>query len=210
MVRGIRGWLRKHRRPERAIVLILAVCLLAGCGLFLLMGFLEVAVRPIRLGLAVLLVWPLFLGLLRWQAAAEFRQLDSETGISEYVRNDDRMEMARLRELLGQQEPSFVERGFSEGFSRMDGPEAFFVMIVLFVATCGVWLLWDLIRMGPTLLTEMIIDADLVAANPALLQRFSSGNWFKNAMDATAIYFFGLSMITCLLMVVWLAVRGIR
>jgi hypothetical protein len=201
-VRGIRGWLRAERHPRLTVGLILAACLLLGGALVFLMRWLNVGNFVTRPGLAVLITWPAFLALLRWRAGVEFEALDIDAGVAQFVRGDQVADASRLRAFLDpQSQRSATQQELMESFHR----EAFqqpLAALLLILFTCGMWLLWDLVAVGPTLLTDLIIDGRLVVVHPGVLQKIPTSNWLKDAAGATAIHFIGLSILTSLLLLI--------
>ena len=65
--------------------------------------------------------------------------------------------------------------------------------LLLGALTLGVWTLWELIRFGPTLLADIIIDSEAVASTPSLAMRIPSENWFRSALGETYLFFLSLA-----------------
>ncbi len=77
------------------------------------------------------------------------------------------------------------------------------VLVILTALTLGSWLIWELIRSGPSLIAEVMIDAELVKAEPTLAIKIITHRWLPETLGATAFHFFGLSVVAFLLGLSW-------
>jgi len=201
----IRGWLRKERAPRLTVVLLLipcAVCIVLSEYLMRRAGF---ELLPMRWAFAVLPAWPLFVALVRWRAAAEWERLNLKKKLGrEYQLHDESAEavpfVVKTQKQLewDQGVQSGIRGGLQQnGVGRIGAvPWVLFIMVAV---TIGTWLVWELIKGGPKLLANTIIDSELVPSQPKLVFKMETYKWFPETLGATALHFLGLALAAFLL-----------
>jgi hypothetical protein len=96
-------------------------------------------------------------------------------------------------------QPSTVRRlGGLEEASRT-GEDGLLRIVLLAVAPLGTWLIWDLLRMGPSLMPEIILDGVIVPAHPEIEERIPCEPWYKTAFAGTGLHFAGATLCTVVL-----------
>jgi hypothetical protein len=195
LVSRIRGWLRKERSPRRSVALLLIPTAAWVVGVDVLLYRLGLDMSPLRWAMAILGAWPLFVLLLRWRAAMEWRHLDlSRVGL-EYVRYDQGEEarLAAPKTKRQMDNESAFWDGFSRGMGQAQGGAGLPLGLLLGAVTLGTWTIWKLIRNAPGLLTDVIIDGDAVPSTPSLATKIPCENWFCEALAETYPYFLSLA-----------------
>ncbi len=195
-----RGWLRAERAPRLTVLGMLIVCAVAGAAFDLWLQHTGFAFRPYRWMIAAFSTWPLFLALLRWRAGVEASRLGLVEKTRHFVVHDEAAEEQEANPQPGKWQKAFNnawdqegQRAFSREMGRATGGGGVFVIIILLVVSMGTWLAWDLIRLGPTLLAETMIDGVLVPAEPRLALHMDSDRWLKNLAPSTGFHFMGLA-----------------
>jgi len=197
LVRRIRGWLRLDRSPRLTIGLLLlpTAAFVVAVDFVLDRGGFDLT--PMRWAIAVLAAWPIFVLLLRWRAAAEMRYLHLERLDLSYERYDDGAEAALnapSEKQMKRNESIWigVRSGLNQGMSRV-ADAGLPVMLLLGAVTLGAWTIWKLIGSGPSLLTDIIIDGEVVPATPSLATRISTDRWFAEGLAETYPFFLSLA-----------------
>lgn len=144
---------------------------------------------------SVLVAWPAFVGLMRWRAGVEFR--NSALRKSERDAYFATIDEVAESELFNLKEPSETERAFKrelgQSLGRAMGSNVL-TLLLLGGLTLGCWLIWDLIRTGPTLLAETIFDADVVSSRLQVITTVTHRDWRWEAFGLTGIHFGGLAI----------------
>jgi len=203
LLQTIRGWLRAARSPRWTVALIILLCGAFAAVASLGMWRAGLELSGMRWAFAVAASWPLFLLLLYWRAGAEFRRFDVKNDAQAFVRFDERVEFELA---MASARPSSVQWHFEESFQqafsreagRVAGSGGFPALIFLTMITLGGWLVWDLIQLGPTLLTQSILDGWLLPAHPSLAAHVHSQSWAKEAAAYSGLHFLALSVIAFL------------
>jgi|GEM_PF-6908822 len=201
LIGHVRGWLRTNRYPRLAVTALFListlVAALVACGL----GFVGLKPWPARTFFAMLAAWPVFVLLLRVLAAREYRYFELGARTEELIGRDQTAE----RDLLDLY-PSPERSGWRDFRDEFVANLAVtlrhpFVFLILGGATLGLWVVWDLIAQGATLLARMIVDAECAPAQSALIKNSEIRDWRTEAFGGSAIYFVGLAfaaaMISC-------------
>ena len=194
LVSRIRGWLRKDRAPQLVVALLLLPTVAWAVVADAFLRRLELDLSPLRWAMAILTAWPIFVLLLRWRAAMEWRRLDlSRVGLA-YMRYDEGEEARLAAPKTGKQLETerSINNGISQGLQQGQGA-ALPVTLLLAALTLGIWTIWKLIRNAPGLLTDVIIDGDAVPSTPSLATKISHENWFCEALAETYPYFLSLA-----------------
>lgn len=191
MVSHIRGWLRAERSPRLTIVALLALSAAFAIGIGYFLAACGIRGWGTRAFWSVLAAWPAFVWTIRWRAGVEFRQLT--------VRESDRdahfraIDESAEDELFALTEQNETEREIYRGAGRAMGNNIL-TLLLLGGLTLGCWLIWDLIRTGPTLLAETIFDAEVVLSRSELMTRVTHRDWRSEAFGLTGIHFGGLAV----------------
>jgi len=188
---GLRWWLA---------VLLIGCAALAWC----LAGLPALAPRRLIWGpaLAVLATWPPYVLALYLRARIEGPRLELAGHWDALIARDER------GEYLDREVSEKVEYTLNKGWesTRYSGQEggAFFELIVLTVVTIGTWAIWDLLRMGPGLMAEIILDGVVIPTCPQIAERMPSPEpWYKTAFASTGLHFFGAAVCTLVLVIIW-------
>ncbi|HSI12635.1 MAG TPA: hypothetical protein VK961_11355 [Chthoniobacter sp.] len=195
LVSRIRGWLRKERSPRLTIGLLLLPTAVFGMGADWALRRGGLDLEPLRWMLALFATWPIFVLLLRWRAAMEWRHLHLDRLGLEYIRYDDGAEAALTAPRQVKLE-SEMRRAIQDSISREAGKAAgaaLPVVLLLGALTLGCWTIWQLIRSGPNLLTNVIIDGEAVPSSGVLATRVQRENWFSATLGETYLFFLSLA-----------------
>ncbi len=187
---AIRGWLRNKSSPRWTVAGLFAVCLIPGGGVAWFASKHGVNQYGPAQALGLLAAWLVFIFLIRWRAAIVSRSVDLGDDWRMFMAVDDGAEANENRELDPKMQKS-ISDGIRSGLQQ--GPQGAGLLVVGII-TLGTWLIWDLIRNGPTLLAETVIDGELVPRYPALARQIPSDHWLKNAFIMTCVHFLGLSV----------------
>jgi Flp pilus assembly protein TadB len=207
----IRGRVRENKSLRWRIALLLLLCIAAACGL----ASLPVAQNiggPWRGALAVMAMWPVYVWRLRAFARAESRHLELSGHWDSLITHDQLGEQddRNMSEKIDRIVKKVWEGGRNQHGDRGDPQANLLAFVVLTIATLGTWTIWDLLRMAPSLVAEIIVDGVLVPAHPALGDRMPSYPWWKNAFASTALHFFAIAMCVTGLFAVGMAIPVIR
>ena len=204
LVSRIRGWLRKERSPRLTIALLLVptAVFVMGVDWALRRGGLDLP--PLRWVLSFLAAWPVFVVLLRWRASVEWRHLHLDRVGLEYLRYDEGVEAALVAPKSPEQlrREDNIRRALNDSISRESGKlggGGLPVTLFLAALTLGCWTIWQMIRSGPSLLTNVIIDGEAVPSSSALATRIDREHWFSSAIGQTYPYFLALAFAAFLL-----------
>ena len=203
MLRTIRGWLRAARSPRLTLALIVLACAAFAAVASFGMRRAGLELSGLRWAYAVGASWPLFLLLLYWRAGAEFRRFDMTSDAQVFVRFDERVEFELA---TSSARPSSARWHFDEEIQQVLAREAgkaagkggLLPMAFLIVITVGGWLVWDLIQLGPTLLTQSILDGWLLPAHPSLAANVHSQRWLAETAAYTGLHFLALGLVAFL------------
>ena len=201
LLQGVRGWLYETRSPRWLTGGLLAVSLLAGSGIAV--AAFESGLRsiPWLCFVSIMAGWPVFIWLIRWQAGCMMGCLDSIRDGQHYLARDTVAERDEFWE-IGFWDRTENRQAFARSFSREAarcggrliatpfGPVA---LLALGIVTFGLWLLWDLIKSGPTLLAEAVVDDAFPRRHPRLAEPVHTEPWLQNAVIATCVHFGGLA-----------------
>jgi hypothetical protein len=94
MVSAIRGWLREERCPRLTIIGFLGICAVLAIGIGYALSFCGVRGWGTRAFWAVLAVWPVFVLLLRWRTAVDFKRLAFDDRMDHFISFDKLAEEA--------------------------------------------------------------------------------------------------------------------
>jgi hypothetical protein len=182
--RGLRWWLAWVMLICAAVAWLVAVAL-HSTGAY---GWLWLP------GWGVLASWPIYVLALKLRAISEAAQLLSARdwhflkATDEKGDADDLVTEEHIERILNQ-----AWQGERYGSSNDGGLAGFLLLIIV---TVGTWLIWDLLRMGPALMAEIILDGQIVPANPSLLDRLpTSEPWYKTALLNTGLHFITLAAL---------------
>ena len=204
LTRAVRGWLRSERCPRLTTLGMLLGCALWSVLVDIWLERVGFGFRPYRWSTSVFAAWPMFLLLLRWRAGVEARRCDvvSESW-DRFVSCDD---AAERRPAPGLKSPARIsaENELSRGIGKIAGqPGGVFIIMALIAITVGTWLAWDLIRLGPSLLTDTMIDGVIVPARPQMAAGIASEPWQRNLASSTFFHFIGMALMAIVVAIFW-------
>jgi hypothetical protein len=198
----IRGRLRESAGLRWWIALLMAGC---AC----LAWFLAEIPATVRFGsfwhsgLAVLATWPVYVLVLFLRAKAEGKRLDLAGHWDSLKTLDERGEFQDRD--ISEQIDRVVNKGWEatryQGSNQGGG--VLLGYLLLTIMTVGTWLIWDLLRMGPGLMAEIILDGVIVPAYPEIKERMPYEAWYKTAFINTGAHFAGAALCTVMLVTLW-------
>jgi hypothetical protein len=153
-------------------------------------------------GLAVLATWPVYVIALFLRAKAEGHRLELAGHWDSLMTRDERGELEDRA--VSEQIDRVVNNVWSSNRSQNSqnsNPLAEFVLMT--VVTVGTWLIWDLLRMGPELMAEIILDGVLVPTYPEIEGRMPSEAWYKTAFASTGLHFTAAALCTVVVVAAW-------
>ena len=218
LVSRIRGWLRRDRSPRLTIGLLLVPTAVWGVAVDYALRRGGLDLPPLRWVMAIFAAWPIFVLLLRWRAAAEWRSVHLDRLDGTYVRHDEAVEailcLPKSEKQLKMEETFWRSVNQNSGRAGAAGlPSA----LLLGAATLGCWTIWKLIGSGPTLLADIIIDSEAIPRTPSLATRISSERWFSGALGGTGLFFLSLAVAAFLFAIalhyfsiVWANAHGVH
>jgi hypothetical protein len=65
------------------------------------------------------------------------------------------------------------------------------------------WLAWDLIRRGPGLLADTVIDGVLIPERPQMAASMACSSWQKNLASSTFAHFAGMALMAIAAAIFW-------
>ena len=197
---AVRGWIRENSSPRSSVFIFLCG------GATVALAFTKAAHDA---GVAVelcafysaILTWIVFALLLRWRAGAEAKRIDiREKGIEHFILQDELGEMAENRPCSGKRR-EFIDRSVQElcrGFNQ-SGANSPLLFMVLGSATLGVWVIWQLVRAAPALLSSVALDAVILPESPRLAEKVPTESWRGNLIAMTALHFICLAFVAAVL-----------
>ena len=201
LLQGVRGWLYETRSPRWLTTGLLAVSLLAGAGVACAASQSGLRSIPWLCFIGIVAAWPVFLSLVRWQAGRMIRCLEALHDGRSYLARDIQAERDDFFD-IGFWDRTENRQAFAESFQReaasfggrlISTPFGPFVLLGLGVATLGMWLLWDLVKNGPTLLAEAFVDDAFPRRHPQFAEPMHTEPWLPNAVIATCVHFVGFA-----------------
>lgn len=203
LIGNVRGWLRTSRHPRLAVAALLFLSALVAVLVAYGLGFAGVKAWPARAFFAVIAAWPAFVFLLRALAARECRYFEIGFRSEELIEHDEAAERDLLDLYPSAEKSSWRE--FRDEFVAnlavtLRHP---LVFLILGGATLGLWVVWDLIAQGATLLARMIVDAEHAPAQSSIIKNSETRDWRAEAFGGTAIYFVGLAFAAAMISCVW-------
>jgi len=208
LLSGLRGFLLRGHSPKWQTARVLALAFLPGCAVTLLAVHFGLNPWGPAPALGVLVTWPAFIFLTENLSARLAREKNLLTGFESNIAHSY-AELARENrppdpgnsDVIDQGISSGIRSGIQSGGAQSGGGliAALPVFIILALGTLGGWLVWQIIRLGPDLLSEAILDLHLAQTNPRLAEVTSLESWHKNAFTLTAIHFVILAVIALLL-----------
>lgn len=150
-------------------------------------------------GWGVIASWPVYVLSLKIMAHSEARDMLAAARDWHFLKANDEQGDAHDRNIEDR-----VDGALRHMWNSRQGggtPQGQFAGIFfLIILTVGTWLIWDLLRMGPALLAEIILDGDILPANPALSDRLPiSEPWYKTALLNTGLHFISAAGIATLI-----------
>jgi hypothetical protein len=191
----IRGRLRERKFLRWRLGLLLLGCLL-------LTGLLISIPTPIQpswqVAIAVLAAWPIYLLFLYLWARSETRRLNLAGHWDMLVARDERGE---FQDRHTSEQIDKVVRQAWDGSRCQSSAQGnnLLGMFILACVTLGTWIVWDLLRTGPALVAEIILDGVIVPTYPEYSDRLPSEPWYKAAFLNTAPHFASAALIAILL-----------
>ena len=196
LLRGVRGWLYETRSPRWRTLGLFAVSLLAGAGVAFAAFRFGLRSIPWLCFIGIIAGWPVFISLVRWQAGRMMTCLDALGDGRKFIFRDEEMERERFSDTGSPHEENFW-RSFRETGSREMGKAVgnggLPAMLGIGLLTLGTWLIWDLVKSGPTLLAEAFVDGTFPRRHPRLAAPMHTEPWLQNTIIATCIHFGGLA-----------------
>ena len=202
LLQGVRGWLYETRAPRWLTAGLLAASLLAGSGVAFAAFQSGLRSIPWLCFIGIVAGWPVFISLIRWQAGRMVRCLEAMRDGRHYLARDTLAERDDFFE-IGFWDRTENRQAFAESCQReavrcgstlLSTPLSPFVFLGLGVVTLGMWLLWDLVKSGPTLLAEAFVDDVFPRRHPRLAEPMHTEPWLQNAVIATCIHFAGFAI----------------
>ena len=192
LLQGVRGWLYETRSPRWLTGGLLAVSLLAGSGIAFTAFESGLRSIPWLCFVGIMAGWPVFIWLIRWQAGRMMGCLDALGDGRKFIFRDEAMERETFSDTASPHEQAFW-RSFREASSRDVGKGGLPAVLAIGLLTLGTWLLWDLVKSGPTLIAEVFVDGIFPRRHPRLAEPVHTEPWLQNAVIATCVHFGGLA-----------------
>ena len=150
LLRGVRGWLYETRSPRWRTAGLLTISLLAGGIVALGLFWGGVRSIPWMCFAGVVASWPVFVSLLRWQAAQMIQCLDTIGNARRFIIRDDAMEREVFSDTNIRYESDFLDGAFgracrveNQGGSctggNSGGAAGLPILITLGLLTLGTW-----------------------------------------------------------------------
>jgi hypothetical protein len=152
-----------------------------------------------RSALAVLVTWPVYVVALYFWARVEGRRLNMAGQWPSLLARDQRGEMEDRE--ASEKVDSAVNKVWEA--SRYQTQRDLLGFLCRVIATAGTWLIWDLLRMGPALMAEIILDGVVVPIFPEIQDRMPCEPWYKTAFLSTLVHFLAAAVCTVVLVTVW-------
>ena len=171
LLRGVRGWLYETRSPRWITSGLLAVSLMAGSGVVLAAIHFGSRSVPWLCFIGIITGWPVFIWLVRWQAGRMAACLDAMGDARKFIFRDEAMERENFADTVPPDEESFLRslrESSSREMSRAAGKGGLPAVLGIGLLTLGMWLIWDLVKSGPTLLAEAFVDGVFPRRHPRL------------------------------------------
>lgn len=150
-------------------------------------------------GLAVLATWPVYVVALFLRAKVEGHRLELAGHWDSLMARDERGEFEDRT--VSERIDRVVNQGWESNRYQNSNPLLGFVAMT--VVTVGTWLIWDLLRMGPGLMAEIILDGVLVPTYPEIKERMPYEAWYKTAFVSTGLHFVAAALCTVVVVTVW-------
>jgi hypothetical protein len=189
----VRGRVRENKSLRWRIGFLMAGCIVGASALAAIPATNHAAGACLRV-LAVMSMWPIYVYGLYACAKAESRHLDMAGHWDSHLIHD---QLGEMNDRNVSEKIDRIVKNVWEGNRYQQGNQggALLGFVVLTIATLGTWTIWDLLRMAPALVAEIIVDALLVPAHPALADRMPpTYPWWKNAFASTALHFLAIGL----------------
>jgi hypothetical protein len=202
---GIRGCLRKHTSPKLLVLLALFISAVPGTLVAILAHAMGVSLWGPAPALALLAMCPVFVLVCRNIADRLYRKFDFLSDLNTNIALDMALDIEASEKQYGPRSEfsqSFQDtfwREVGRGMGKDVGSGGIIVFLIVGLITLGSWIVWDLMKYGPALFSEIIYDGCLSEKCPALYQRASVEPWMKNALTVAAVYFIILAVIAIIL-----------
>ena len=197
LLRGVRGWLYETRAPCWLTLGLFALSLLAGSGVAFAAWRFGLRSIPWLCFIGIFAGWPVFLSLIRWQAGRLMACLDVLGDGRRFLFRDETIERESFSDTGSPHEESFW-RSFRETgsreFGKAVGNGGLPALLGIGLLTLGTWLIWDLVKSGPTLLAEAFVDGVFPRRHSRLAEPMHTEPWLQNAVIATCIHFVGFAI----------------
>ena len=196
LLRGVRGWLYETRSPRWRTLGLFGGSLFVGTGAAFAAFQCGLRSIPWLCFIGIIAGWPVFISLVRWQAGRMMMCLEALGDGRKFIFRDEAMEREIFSDTGSANEEafwrSFRERGSDEMWNAAGkgGLPSIFAMGLF---TLGTWLIWDLVKSGPTLLAEAFVDGTFPRRHPRLAAPMHTEPWLQNTIIATCIHFGGLA-----------------
>ena len=192
LVSGVRGWLYEKRSPRLRALVFLTASLATGTGLAWLLRLLGLRSLPTLVFLGTLTAWPVFLLLIRREGQRLLGEFDDAASMQHYLARDESMLRQEFFPVTSPGSTNYREV-FWRTFGRESGKLPLPILLTLGAATLGLWLLWDLLRLGPTLFAEALVDDAFPRCHPQIAEPVHTEPWLINFLGSTAIHFGGFA-----------------
>ncbi len=192
LLSGVRGWLYETRSPRWLTSGLLAVSLIAGSGVVLAAIHFGLRSIPWLCFIGIITGLPVFIWLVRWQAGRMAACLDAMGDARKFIFRDEAMEREDFADTGFPSEES-LSQFFRKTSSEAAGKGGLPAVLAIGLLTLGMWLIWDLVKSGPTLLSEAFVDGVFPRSHPRLAEPLHTEPWLQNAVIATCVHFGGLA-----------------
>lgn len=193
LLAAFRGWIRENGSPRRvaagafAVAAVVAIAIARACVVIGLAG------PPLASAIAVIAAWPVFLLILWKYAAAKWDVMAEDPDICRFIAADRASLVAENSPQASKWEGAW--NAAARGTSRVvGGTTGVFGVILLTVATAGIWLVYTLIDSAPELVAEITLDGVIAVRQPTLVRKVETFPWPRYAAELTFPYFFGIAV----------------
>ncbi len=210
---GIRGSLRRFASPRWSVVSALLISAVPGTAIGVAAYWLGASAWGPAEAIAVVAMWPIFIGVSWRMAERLLAGNDVLLNLEANIGYDMECEARENANAYGSQygdiglgiegrcseREESIWRGINSGMQQNGGGMTLIGLVLVVLVTVGTWLVWQLIRYGPTLFSELIFDEFLLRKMPGLSARASVQPALGNALAATGIHFVGFATVVLLL-----------
>ena len=211
IVSGIRGRLRESQRSRHVAMWLFLASMVPGAAVAVLARICRVDGWGVAPALGFLVQWPVFVLLTGWQCERWTRRNDVVRKVEEAIPLDEATEARENAGLYSEADSGIrqaIENGLRSGTQQGGGGLP--GLLVLGCLTLGTLLVWDLIRIAPTLFAETILDGPVARRDPSLAGRLELENWRQNAFGSTAVHFLGLALVSVVTGSILVCLRQVR